>query len=224
MSLASGAALRVAAQTHEPGWRMLGTLLLVGTGLGLAGAAESYQLGEGLARLRGALSDLPGAIEVLALPRAWTPARGWSQGVVMVGHHGVMVAAAVSLSQATWRGVAMRRMQGYARSVRQAVRELQRAVGDAGAGVRWYGLVVPVRRRATPLERGQLRALGVGLANPEHLASMVQPLVEEATPGAAGAGDPFGLAAAIRLATGAVPLGCRPGPAMGQRTGQATAG
>ncbi len=194
-ALVSGAAFRATVATGVPAYRMAATLLLVLTGWALASAAEAYQIRRALEELEQRLTQAANQLAVLRLPSAWSRRRGWARGYLLVGPGGVMVAAALSVAEATRRGGALRRLQHAAAGLREAVRHIKAQVQrseqqaarqaapldpDAGAAPRvpGYGLVVLLRRRVHPDERQRMRILGVGLANVEHVPEVLRPLLQ----------------------------------------------
>lgn len=183
-ALLSGALFRVAASTGEGPFRMAATLLLVATGLLLASAAERWQLQEALTALEHAIAALSPAVQVLALPAGTARRFGWERGYVLSGPGGVMVMAALPISQATWGALARRTLEARGTSIRRAVHELRRQLlagwpvreGEAGRGpaLRLYGVAVLLRRRAGRFEREILERSRVGACNVEHLGDVAR--------------------------------------------------
>ncbi|HEY8498058.1 MAG TPA: hypothetical protein VIK90_02295 [Limnochordales bacterium] len=204
-ALASGALFRAAVLTGVPGYRMAATLLLVATGWGLASAAEAYQSVRALEELERHLAGLAGRLAVLRMPDRWSRRRGWASGYVLVGPGGVMVAAALALSDSARPSGARRRLQAAAGALREAVREVKAALaqplrpasggGSPGAPadaprVPGFGMIFLLRRRVYPGERQRMRILGVGLANAEHVPQVLAPLLQPGPGGAAPLAGP----------------------------------
>lgn len=126
-ALASGAAFRWHVSTGLPALRMLATILLVASGLLLAWAMERWQIAEALAELERRLAARPD-VTCLALPRVLARRYRWERGYLAVGPGGVMLLAAVGLSNTAWTGLARPKLRAHASSLRQAVRELKARV------------------------------------------------------------------------------------------------
>ena len=127
LALASGAVFRLHLNTGAPLFRMLATILLVATGLLLASAVERWQIRQALAELEHRLAT--GAeVTCLALPRSLARRYRWERGYLAVGPGGVMLLAAVGLSDAAWSVFARSALRGHAASLRRAVRELKARV------------------------------------------------------------------------------------------------
>lgn len=192
-ALVSGAAFRAAFLTGLGPYRMAGTILLVLSAWALASAIEAYQIARAVEALESRLATLGGQVAVLQLPRSWARRYRWVKGYLLVGPGGIMVAAALGLSNAARRGSALRRMDRAAASLKESVRRLKAlaapAAGDGEAGaalgapaavsaVAGYGLMVLLRRKVHPVERHRMRLLGVGVANVEHIPEVLAPLLE----------------------------------------------
>lgn len=197
-ALVSGAAFRAAFLTGLGPYRMAGTILLVLSAWALASAIEAYQIARAVEALESRLAALGGQVAVLQLPRSWARRYRWVKGYLLVGPGGIMVAAALGLSNAARRGGALRRMDRAAASLKESVRRLKAlaapATGDGEAGasaagaargapaavsaVAGYGLMVLLRRKVHPVERHRMRLLGVGVANVEHIPEVLAPLLE----------------------------------------------
>ena len=195
--LVSGAAFRAAFLTGLAPYRMAGTILLVLSAWALASAAEAYQIARAVEELEGRLAALGGQAAVLQLPRSWARRYRWVRGYLLVGPGGIMVAAALGLSNAARRGGAVRRMDRAAASLKESVRRLKALAGPAAGGepgvsgpgatgganaavsaVAGYGLIVLLRRKVHPVERHRMRLLGVGVANVEHIPQVLGPLLQ----------------------------------------------
>lgn len=193
LALASGAVFRLHLSTGAPLFRMLATILLVATGLLLASAVERWQVRQALAELEQRLA-FGADVTCLALPRSLARKFRWERGYLAVGPGGVMVLAAVGLSDAAWSVFARPALRAHAASLRRAVRELKAQVlprRPAGlppsegraVSVPVFGMVVLLRRRVVPDERDMLRLQGVGLANPTHFPRALEVVARSSVPG-----------------------------------------
>ncbi|WP_324715708.1 hypothetical protein U7230_10035 [Carboxydochorda subterranea] len=186
-ALAGGAAFRAAASTGEPGYRMAGTILLVATGWLLTLALEGQQVAAGLRALEERLSAASQkyGLALERLPDRWAARQRWAAGYVVEGPGKLMVVAACPVSHAAWRGLAARAVDACARSARDTARSLQRRrQAEQSRSPVAYALVVLLRRRASAADADRLRKLGCGLANPEHLPAVLEPLARPEIEGA----------------------------------------
>lgn len=195
-ALVSGAAFRAAVLTGLAHYRMAGTILLVLSAWALASAAEAHQIARGVEWLESRLASVGGQAAVLQLPPGWARRYRWVRGYLLVGPGGIMVAAALGVSNFTRRAGALRRMDRAAASLKEAVRRLkalaapvagaEQAQGEGCAGeasaavssVAGYGLIVLLRRRVNPVERHRMRLLGVGVANVEHIPEVLRTVLD----------------------------------------------
>lgn len=181
-ALLSGSLFRAAVSTGQAPLRMAATLLLVAAGLWLAAAAERWQIREALRALERVIDRLPDGVEARRFGVRAARRYGWVQGYLLTGPAGVMVLAALGLSQATWAPLARRILEARGMSLRAAVRDLRgrvpalaRRSSEVGGGppVAVYAVAVLLRRRVTRAEREVLGRLHVGAYNVEELARAV---------------------------------------------------
>ena len=127
LAVASGALFRLHLTSGAPPLRMAATILLVATGLLLASALERWQIQQALAELERRLGTSQEVV-CLALPRALARRYRWERGYLAIGSGGVMLLAAVGVSDAAWSRLAKPALRAYAASLRQAIRELKARV------------------------------------------------------------------------------------------------